>query len=61
MKPISPSLGYFRPVSEGGFDISGGRIHYRLFEGNLVGFLMEEIRWIRVTHRPKKIDIRSNN
>ena len=60
-KPISPPLGHFRPVSKGSFDIVGGRIHYRLFEGDLVGFLTDEIRWIRVTHRSKKIDIGSNS
>ena len=60
-KPISPPLGHFRPISKGGFDIPGGRVHYRLFEGNLVGFLMDEIKWVRITHRSKKIDIGSNS
>ena len=55
------TLGHFRPVSKGSFDILGGQIHYRLFEGDLVGFLMNEIKWIRITHRPKKINIGSNS
>jgi len=60
-KPISPSLRYFGPVSEGSFGAPGGQIYYRLFEGDLASFLIDEIRWIRITHRPKKINIGSNN
>jgi len=60
MKPISPSLRHFGPVSKGGFGVPKGQIYYRLFEGDLVGFLTDKIRSIRVTHRPKIIDIGSN-
>ena len=28
-----------------------------MFEGDLVGFLVNEIEWIEITHRPKKIKI----
>ena len=52
---------HFGLVSEGSFGVLEGQVHYRLFEGDLVGFLMDKIRWIRVTHRPKKIDIKSNS
>ena len=61
MEPISPSLRHFGPISKGSFGIPRGQIHCTLFEGDLVSFLMDEIRWIRITHRPKKINIWSNS
>jgi len=48
---------HFGLVSKRGFGVPGGQIHYRLFEGDSVGFLMDKVRWVRITHRPKKIDI----
>ena len=61
MEPIPPSLRHFGPVSKESFGVLGGQIYYRLFEGDSVDFLTDKVRWIRVTHRPKIIDIGNNN
>jgi len=57
---ISPSLRHLWPISEESFGILRGQIHCRVFEGDLVGFLANEIGWIEITHRPKKIDVGGN-
>ena len=61
MELISLLLRYFGLVSKKSFGVLGGQIYYRLFERDSVGFLTDKVRWIRVTHRPKKIDIGSNS
>jgi hypothetical protein len=37
------------------FRVPGRYIYYILFEGDLIGLLIDEIRWIRVAHRSKII------
>ena len=61
MEPISPSLRHLWPISEESFGIPRRQIHYRMFEGDLVGFLANEIGWVGITHRPKKIDVGGND
>ena len=61
MEPIPPSLRYFGLVSKRSFGVLGGQIYYRLLERDSVGFLIDEIGWIRVTHGSKVIGIRNNS
>jgi hypothetical protein len=60
MKPIPPTFAHLGPVSKR-FRIPGSYIYYRLFEGNLIGFLDNEIRGIRIAHRSKVVSMGCNS